>query len=427
MSRQDTPSYTEHFVAQDRRITSLTLTGAELLVRGAADPSREAFQSPTRAILAFEHRIAALRALGFRPSGATPPPRPSPLAAHLRAIADNPDACSPYLAYAAALHRARDPQARWIELHHAVARAEANGAHASPALKAAFHDHFARHAATLAPHSPHGICVITWCLGFARRARFVWDPNYFEDDDPLDPDELQAVTRHALRRLLAHPCARFLEAIDFDEGDRSLLDLLLERSAAGHLRGPATLRALRLSGDQRPPRGLEIAFPRLRTLGGAWPSIRSIAARRFPTLESMRLTWSGHPHVKPGAASVAHLDPMLQHDLTPALRHLAIHVTPKHHIADLCEALATSKLVAQLETLDLWTVHGMTSEAVAVLLRHTPKLSHLRELVLGDHLLPDASKALLAGWPAVQLLPHDRYRFDRDLVFPRVVACRHCC
>lgn len=260
----------------------------------------------------------------------------------------------------------------------------------------------------------------TWRLGFVDELHMEY--NYYEEDEQdLDAGEL-------LGQLLAAPAGRLLRKLhvglwsnDEGQGDySSIVEALAETR-------PPALRELFLAdfsypddmemswtdlGDVEP---LWSALPRLekvtlqagamelgkidapaltqfevRTGGLSGASIASICAARWPNLESLKV-WFGDDNY--GAeGTVDSIAAILDGKGLGKLKHLGIMNCA--FIDDACAALGTSKIVKQLETLDL-TMGTMTIEGARRLVQHAAAFKHLKELDVGENVLDDEAQALL--------------------------------
>jgi len=141
----------------------------------------------------------------------------------------------------------------------------------------------------------------------------------------------------------------------------------------------------------------DILLPELRrfellTGGLDAEAARNIASAHWPKLESLSLQFG------PARAGEATDDPEVVQPILdavglPALRHLGI--TNCDFTDAICERLVDSKILPQLQTLDL-SMGTMSATGASILLQHRSHFAHLRELDLDDNYLPDTTREALS-------------------------------
>jgi hypothetical protein len=202
----------------------------------------------------------------------------------------------------------------------------------------------------------------------------------------LHSQKLVPALRHALQE--ARPAS--LQLLLFGP-----LEPVLEELDRAGARGCVT--ALELRCESGPPLAIGEALPALRALTVPAEHLASALGGGHPALECLCATGCRDLASPLAAASAASL---------PALRHLGL----RHAVAgerDL-DRLARSGLVERLETLDLVATRDADRLPFDLLWSLRPRLSHLRRLAVGGHLVPQKSRRRFAAWPEVTLASHDR-------------------
>jgi hypothetical protein len=168
--------------------------------------------------------------------------------------------------------------------------------------------------------------------------------------------------------------------------------------------------------DVRGGNGLELsplsaaALKVLRFESGGLPAdvVRAIGASDLPNLVTLDL-WLGVQNYG-GDATTGDLAAILGGERLPALRRMGLMDAEIQD--EICAAVATAPVVAQLEELSL-SMGVLTDEGAEALLSGQP-LTHLRELDLRHHFMTPAMVARLrAALPQVMLLIDDPQE-DRD-------------
>ncbi|WP_163997169.1 WGR domain-containing protein [Pyxidicoccus caerfyrddinensis] len=395
----------------------------------------QTFKHGYEAGASYRKQIAEKEAKGYtrvKPTDTAPKPKVNKeLEA---AILKAPEAAEGYLVYGDWFQSQGDPRGELIALQHALSQAK--GAEAT-ALKRKAAALLKKHqdvllGAPLAKMLEDKTLSIGWNLGFIQSAR-VAVARYGEDPE-FHIDE-------ALKILLAHPSARFLQEVTIglasNEGENEYSDLikLVAKSA------PKSVRKVFI-GDYVFPDETEIswtevgnvaplykALPQLRSLhlrGGEVTlgkielpelreftmesggldrgSVKSIAAANWPKLERLEV-WFGAEEYGAGG-NVKSIQPILDAQGLPELKHLGL--CNAEFTNELVEALPKAKVLKQLETLDL-SRGTLTDKGAEVLLANAAAFKHLKRLDLTQNLLSaKVAKSLAKLCPDVAL-GHQRH------------------
>jgi uncharacterized protein (TIGR02996 family) len=153
------------------------------------------------------------------------------------------------------------------------------------------------------------------------------------------------------------------------------------------------LRSLRIRGGGLELGALEHAtLERLTIESGGLPAeaVDSLAACELPQLRRLEV-WFGCEEYG-GDGNVRQLDRLFAGEGLPRLEHLGLRNSEFED--EIAAALATSKILAQLESVDLsmGTMHDPGAEAI---FDHMENFAHLRSLELADNFIPDALCELL--------------------------------
>jgi uncharacterized protein (TIGR02996 family) len=352
----------------------------------------------------------------------------APAAVHARdakleaAIYKDPDDPDLYLVYGDWLQAQGDPRGELIALQHAAKSAPAKkllDAHA-----AHFWGKLADCRDLLEPQEDWRKKQIEgsptkWGTGFLQS---IWIANNFDRSTMHDGKLSEIDVAEALGWLLDHPSARFVREltvgiIDYEEnsyagiakvigkrelptlralylGDFSSEDTELNWSRAGDLspiyKACPNLEVLTIrSGSMKLGK---IALPKLTTLrvitGGLdKASLKSVCEAKWPALEHLSLQLG-----QDGGIKVKDLQPIFDGKAFPKLTHLGLG---NAEITDaICEALATSRIAAQLESLDL--SQGTMGDAGATALA-AGKFGKLASLDVSDNWLSKKGIAALKG------------------------------
>jgi uncharacterized protein (TIGR02996 family) len=341
------------------------------------------------------------------------------------AILADPDDESAYLVYGDWLQAQGDPRGELITLSAQAARTS------DRKLKAAADELFAGHEAQfLGPLAQYRKTfdgndrdTMTWRWGFIESLRIAFD-HYSNEELELDLGDVLAT-------FLAHPSCRFLAEVvvglnrqDPDQEYQSVLDALAKRP-------PPALRSLFI-GDFVYPDETEISWTSLGDFGALWPklprlrklilqggsftlgtlalpelrhaefrtgglsgeSIASIVKARWPKLEHLDV-WFGSD----GYGAEGDLDaigPLLEGQGLPAVRHLGLKNC--QFADDIARVIGKSKILPQLETLDL-SMGTLTDDGVEALVSGTNKaaFAHLARFDLSSNCISEAGLARLGG------------------------------
>ncbi|MCP3102331.1 WGR domain-containing protein [Myxococcus sp. K15C18031901] len=335
------------------------------------------------------------------------------------AILKDPDDADAYLVYGDWLQAQGDPRGELIALQHA--QGKATGAEASTA-KRQVNAHIKKHQALLLggltkAWSDEELSV-EWHLGFIREARIAKG----DYDSELDVPE-------TLKKLLAHPSARFLRSltvgmVDMD-GENSYDDVT-EVIAKGGAR--PTLQSLFL-GDFEYPDETEISWshindvsalyevlPNLRSLrlrggstelgkvdlpelrefiveSGGLPlsAVKSIASAKWPKLEKLEI-WFGSDNY--GAeGGVEDIQPILDGKGLPSLKKLGL--CNSEFTDALANALPKAKVLPQLEQLDL-SKGTLSDTGAQVLADNAAAFKHLKHMDFRENTLTGAGTKLVS-------------------------------
>ncbi len=317
-----------------------------------------------------------------------------------RAIVEDPEDREAYLVLADFMQSKGDPRGELIALQLAGETDAAKQKAAQKYLDA----HHEVLIGALVPHQKvhdgSGDDAFTWRRGFIHKAIV----SCADDDAEESASEI-------VELLLRHPSGRFLHelVIGFDgmPGDSDLGGVI--RALAEQM--VPSLRTLFL-GDFEYPDECEMswfevgdlselwrALPRLQhlivqgnmTLGeiahdklerlelrtGGLPAAaaRSVSAAKLPAIRHLEV-WYGSDGYG-GDSSVLDVTPLLaRHDL-PALRHLGLRNC--EYTDEICDAIARSRLLRQLEVLDL-SMGTMSDDGVEAMVAHADAFRHLKTI-----------------------------------------------
>ncbi|GMT99208.1 hypothetical protein KH5H1_33270 [Corallococcus caeni] len=352
------------------------------------------------------------------------------------AILTKPDDVKGYLAYAEWLKGEGDPRAELILLQHSAMDVPAATATAVGKKAAKFIEAHAQEllGESLAEAVSDETLKLEWHLGFIREARL----GQVDYDSTADIPDL-------LAELLAHPSARFLSRLTLGmasfDGENDYDDTLAVLAKA---KPAPPLRSLFIGdfefpdeteiswtqvGDLKPlykvypqlqelrVRGGEIGLgkidlPELRSFtvetGGLHQgSVKDIVKAKWPKLESLEV-WFGQENYG-ASGGVKDLKPLLDAEGVPALRKLGLRNA--EFTDELCAALPKSKILAQLEELDL-SMGTMSDAGAQTLAENAKAFAHLKALdVTQNFLTKEGQKAVAKVAQAVasgnQRTPYD--------------------
>lgn len=280
--------------------------------------------------------------------------------------------------------------------------------------------------------------TFTWRLGFIHSARFAFD--YYANEEGM------VQLGEGLDSLLRHPSGRFLEELtlglnraDPDCNYDDLIDILVEAA-------PRTLNSF-FCADFEYPDQIEMSWTELGDFSRLWPklprlqkliiqggsftlgklvlpelrhaefrtgglrqaSIKSIAEATWPKLERLDI-WFGDDNY--GAeGTVEDILPILEARGLPKLKHLGLMNC--QFANDLPEALAKSKILRQLETLDL-SMGVLKDSSIELLAKNVDAFKHLKTLNLEQNLLGDAGIAAANKLGAFVSADDQRDGYDED-------------
>ena len=416
-------------------------------IGSAGQSTTKKFGSPSQAAKEYEKLIAEKTAKGYRSPGkrgkATGDGRGSVRAAEVRnpeleqAILADPDDEDAYLVYADWLQGQGDPRGELITLSAQAAKAPKNAKNRK--LKAAADKLFAQHEAHfLGPLARYRKTLdgtetrtMTWRWGFVASLRIAFDRYALEyGPSPPSKEELKTIDLgKVLATFLAHPSCRFLTDLvvginrqDRGEEYQSVVNALARCP-------PPTLRSL-FVGDFDYHRVTQISWNKLGDFGKLWPelaglrklilqggsfklgtvdlpelrhaefrtgglsrkSIKSIVNARWPRLEHLEIWFGMRSYGAEGNLDA--IKPLLDGKGLPALRHLALKNC--EFTDDIARVIGKSKILPQLETLDLST--GTLSDAgVDALVTNKAAFAKLRRLNVSESFISDAGRRRLKG------------------------------
>gem|GEM_PF-323096 len=355
------------------------------------------------------------------------------------AIAADADNADPYLVYGDWLQAQGDPRGELIAIQHALSNKPAAAKRRK--LEAAEQDLLTRYDLHFIPE-PLGTQMKehqarkptkkkdAWRLSYWERgeSRITWRNGFIEtayvshfspDDDPYHiPEVLLGILRHPSGRFLRELTIGPLNVYDtYDYGEvtkiLSSVDMpaLRKLHLADYNREESELSWGEL-GDlskmwRRMPNLEELKIrcgkmkmgkpnlPKLRrfeiqTGGLSRASIEAVTKGKWPALERLEL-WFGDSDYG-GDGKVTQLKPLLDGTNFPKLRHLGL--MNSQFADDICQAIASSKIVKRLEVLDL-SMGLMSHDGAAILAAKAKTLAHLKQLDVSDNYLDDSTKKVL--------------------------------
>lgn len=375
--------------------------------------------APAPAREAEYERLAAAANRAYKPTPATAAPDANPALAKL-VDADADGSTDALAVYADYLQDQGDPRGTLATVQLGLARTPKD-----KALLKAERELLKSHAdALLGPFAKLAdLLKLEWRGGFIHAARIANSPDRDPDIDGT-ADSAVEISKLVIE-LLDLPSARFLRALTVGivEFDENSYDAIVK--AIGKRHYPA-LRSLYLGdfdgeetelswshiGNAQP---LYAALPNLRSLhlrsgemtlgkivhptleaftvttGGLdRKSAKAIASAVWPSLRTLQLS-VGQPNYN-GDAKLADLAPILAGEGLPRLRHLGL--TALEFTDEAVEALAHSKILPQLERLDL-SLGTMSDEGVRLLYRYQKAFRHLQRIDVSDNFITDAGARLL--------------------------------
>jgi uncharacterized protein (TIGR02996 family) len=339
-----------------------------------------------------------------------------------QALLEEPSEVEHYLVYADWLQTQGDPRGELIAVQHelsesggrdrGLARREEQllEQHAAQLLPSWLPAELARWTTRKIESWETGHCELSWHLGFLKRARLA---RFVED-------EVETPLETMVAELLAHPSAMLLEELVvgrlgvFDEyayqpvadaiakarpvnlrrldfADFHSEDTELSWSDLGDLskmlRALPRLEQLKLRGGGMALGTLDL--PHLRSFGvetGGLSSAatRAISSARWPQLERLHVYFGSDNY---GAeASIDDIVPILAARGLAKLRHLGL--MNAEFSDEIAEQLGRSKVLRQLETLDL-SLGTLGERGARAILAQRDRFAHLKQLDLADNFIPD--------------------------------------
>jgi uncharacterized protein (TIGR02996 family) len=427
----------EHVKGSSSKFWETRIDGKRLYTRfgkiGTTGQTRiKDFGSPKEAQAQREKDIAAKRKEGYTDAGGKAPAKDGKraTAAAKRSAASNPDLEAAilqdlddeaaYLVYGDWLQAQGDSRGELITLQAGLLKTPKDKKlrTAADRLLAAHADHFWGKLVDVQDM----LDDVVWHLGFIKSVRL---HNVYERDEEFgDGSKPKVPVADVLDWLLTHPSGRFLQELTvgivyFYEnrysgicevigkrkapalrklflGDFTYEETELNWSEIGDAKnlykGVPNLRSLTLrSGSMKLGK---IELPELRELititgGMDRKSLKSILDARWPKLEKLSLQFGPSYECDVKLKDVL---PILEGKGFPALRHLGL--TNAEFTDELCRALPRSKILSQLEELDLkmGTMGDAGAKAIA---DSASAFAHLKLLNVHDNYLSDASKKLL--------------------------------
>lgn len=331
------------------------------------------------------------------------------------AIYEDPDAADPYLVYGDWLQAQGDPRGELIVVQHALL--------AKPEFRK-FQELSRKEAELLEKHREHllgetlaefqsenaDLLKLGWQLGFIKSARIA---NNYEAEAELD---------EILRALLQHPSAKFLQELTLGfwvpDGENEYSNAI---EVLASLKKPQTLRSLFI-GDFEYPDETEMSWSHLGDAGKLWKlyprlqkvtlqsgnmtlgkidlpacrefevrtggldagCIKSICEANWPNLEKLHV-WFGDDNY--GAeGTIESIQSILDGKGLGKLKHLGL--MNALFTDDIAKALPNSKILKQLETLDL-SMGCLTDDGVAAILANKEAFKHLKSLNVEDNAVAD--------------------------------------
>jgi uncharacterized protein (TIGR02996 family) len=329
------------------------------------------------------------------------------------AIEKAPDNLEAYLVYGDWLQSQGDPRGELIALQCAAHQAEGEEAtklkRQAVALVRKYKEYLLGPLANLEKVENEEF-EVEWQFGFIKSARLARG----DFDSEFDVAE-------AVKQLFALPSARFLRELtfgmaDFEEnGYDTVIDALaevrcptLEKLFIGDFEYPddteiswthlgnieplykalPNLRSLKLRGGSL-ELGKAVNLPELREFtveSGGLPegAVEAIAKSHWPKLERLEV-WFGAENYGAGG-EVDDIQPLLKGKNLPKLKHLGL--CNAEFTNELCQVLHQSKILEQLETLDL-SMGTMTDEGAAALAANAAAYKHLKHLDVTRNMLSD--------------------------------------
>lgn len=352
-----------------------------------------------------------------KPAQAASPSGPARNLELEKAILANPDDPEPYLVYADWLQGQSEIRGDLIVLQHAGKTKEAN------ALIRKFSEWF---LGSFGKQKPP-VWQLEWQYGYIKHAEIGWSSFTYDSDEEGDEEDEEVWSercRDRLVELLEHPSGRFIQSLSLGPipGDENM-DLAPFAAAIDKVK-PACLRELYLGStgewdisststeapDSKSIKGLrklvlrggsvtigKLDLPELREFrvesGGLTTSeLKAIGNAKWPKLEKLEI-WCGDPNYG-ATGSVKDLAAVLAGVGLKHLKHLGIMNCA--FADEVAKALIKSKILPQLETLDL-SMGNLSDRGVDTMVAAKDAFAHLKLLELDDNALTEVSKPKLKG------------------------------
>jgi len=264
--------------------------------------------------------------------------------------------------------------------------------------------------------------TMTWRWGFIQSLRVAYD--HYANDEKLDID-----LDEVLATFLAHPSCRFLTEVvvglhreDPDQEYQGTVDALVKRP-------PPALRSLFI-GDYEYPNETEISWTNLGDFGKLWPklpglrklilqggsftlgtidlpelrhaefrtggmsgkSVKSIASARWPKLEHLEVWFGREEYGAEGDLNM--IKSLLDGKGLPGLRSLGLKNC--EFADDIARVIGKSKILPQLETLDL-SMGTLSDEGADALVASKAAFAKLKLLNVSENFISDAGRRRLKG------------------------------
>ncbi len=352
------------------------------------------------------------------------------------AILKNPEDPKAYLVYADWLQSHDNPVGELIALQHAK---KENSDQAKAIIEENFEAWFGEAAAEA--HEAEDL-DLTWRWGFIDS---VWCGHQGYDSSSDAPE--------VLNRVLSSPLARFVRSVtlgltDYEDGEpqaQNLVDVLVKRA-------PQALQRLEVADFEYPddtemswahpgdmksvwkamPGLREVVFrggnlevgkidaPELKSFtietgGLSKENVENILGAKWPKLETLKI-WLGQENYG-FESSLDDFKPLFDAKGLGSVKHLGI--MNSEFADELIPALAKSKILKQLETLDL-SLGTLTTDGAKALKEHLGAFKHLQSLNLKENLLDEEGIALVKTLGLNIIDAEDQRDFDPEYRYSAV-------
>jgi hypothetical protein len=353
--------------------------------RGGEAASVRHVGHPVAACAAFEYRLAALRAGGFR----IELPEPPSWGDAACMVLEDPDEPVGYQVLAEAMRAVGDPRAIAIE---AAASASPGGTdrvalfgpieEAAQALRGTFayegHAGLVRRA-WLADADEVGLAD-----GLMPPLRAA-DPRALGFDPKAQPLASHTLAVHALRRLLLDPAGVFVSEVRLEVTERlePFVAALVELGRADAVTHLTLLAA--------PGAPLGLSLPRLTALACPAARLEQCLREPAPALTSLVVATS--------TLDAPRVLAELPHERLATVRYFGLRGEPINLAG--CAACIESPLLPQLDSLDLGVASPMPASCYELIASRRAELAHLSRLVLPGEGLGPEIRSTFADWPNV--------------------------